>query len=173
LYTSPNFGDGSRKAFAHVQDFLASSTTQIHCIWYCVASDPSREIDPLEGEFLESLGGASQRPPAILVFTKYDEFVSETQLQWARDAGERGLSKVAVSHILGDLTVKRFEEKIGKRWDAVLAGAGPVQRVCVASEDAGSFERLAATTSAVVRDEEGRRAFATAQRNNAAVSTRG
>ena len=43
-------------------------------------------------------------------------------MDWIKSAQEKGMSKVAVAHILRDLTDKKFEEGIGKRWDTLLKG---------------------------------------------------
>lgn len=56
----------------------------------------------------------------LLLFTKYDEFVSQVQMDWIKSAQEKGMSKVAVAHILRDLVHKRFEDTIGKKWGQLL-----------------------------------------------------
>ncbi|KAK1774762.1 hypothetical protein QBC45DRAFT_424009 [Copromyces sp. CBS 386.78] len=43
-------------------------------------------------------------------------------MDWIRSAQEKGMSKVAVAHILRDLVTKKFEDAIGKRWDVLLEG---------------------------------------------------
>lgn len=159
----------------------------IHCIWYCVATEEGRSVSALEKRFFGGdLASVAPHVPALLVFTKYDEFVSRVQLTWSRDAEERGLSKVAVSHILKDLTSKKFEETIGKRWDDVMLdskGRSRVQRtarVCVAGcatvdDDDSSFGELAAATLKSLgewKEWHVKLAFAAAQRNSAAMSTR-
>ncbi len=132
-------------------------------------------MSELEEHFF-SIGWPSAAPavPLILVFTKYDEFVSQVQLDWAREAQQGGLSKVAVSHILRDLSSKKFEQEIGSRWDGVLNGTVP--RVCVSEgdedDDARSLEELTEKTLETLRERSVRYAFSTAQRNSALISTR-
>ncbi|KAK3905461.1 hypothetical protein C8A05DRAFT_12704 [Staphylotrichum tortipilum] len=182
IHTCLNFGTGDKKAYARVRDFLVSRSTpstqqedRIHCIWYCVASEEDRAVSELEEHFF-SIGRPSAAPgvPLILVFTKYDEFVSQVQLDWSREAQQQGLSKVAVSHILRDLSAKKFEQEIGRRWDNVLGGTAP--RVCVSEgdedDDARSLEELTEKTLASLRERSVRYAFSTAQRNSAMISTR-
>jgi hypothetical protein len=188
LYTSRNLGTGDERVYNNVCDFIrsrpsSSPSTQsgiaqqcIHCIWYCVASDEQRAVHPLEARFFAELNSIAPHVPVVLVFTKYDDFVSQVQLDWSRNAQGRGLSKVAVSHILRDLTVKRFERLIGRQWDDITQGRSKVltQRVCVASdlEDGdASFERLAVSTLGSLKDESIQLSFAVAQRNSASIST--
>ncbi|KAK3339950.1 hypothetical protein B0T25DRAFT_560968 [Lasiosphaeria hispida] len=195
VYTSPNFGSDDRATYQRVCDFLASrsSDTQqlqerIHCIWYCVASEEERLVSQQETRFFGGgLATVAPQVPVVLVFTKYDEFVGRVQLAWSRDAQERGLSKVALSYILRDLSTKRFYELIGKRWDDVLLdGQGRsrvrhVPRVCVSSgavdgdDDDSSFEALAKVTLESLREWKERHvklAFAAAQRSSVTISTR-
>ncbi|KAJ4385850.1 hypothetical protein N0V85_008048, partial [Neurospora sp. IMI 360204] len=95
---------------------------RLHCIWYCVSSaDPDRPISPAEQYFFHHLSQiVPQHVPVLLLFTKYDEFVSQVQMDWIRSAQEKGMSKVAVAHILRDLVAKRFEDTIGKKWGQLL-----------------------------------------------------
>jgi hypothetical protein len=124
--------------------------------------------------FFGGLHSAAPWVPLILVFTKYDEFVSQVKLDWSRGAQEQGLSKVAVSHILRDLSSKKFEKHIGQKWDEVLGGSVP--RVCVSSgdedDDVRSDEVLAEATLTALRNKSVKYAFAAAQRNSALISTR-
>jgi len=170
-----------------VCDFIKTHSSQaddknnIHCIWYCVAAEEQRTIHSLEKQFFKTLATIAPHIPVVLLFTKYDEFVGQVQLDWSRDAQERGLSKVAVTHILRDLSTKRFETMIGSKWDEVLQMGGTreqhrVQRVCVASDGDGgegeeSFEKLAEVTLAGLRERNVKLAFAVAQRNSALMST--
>jgi len=176
-----------------VCDFISSRDTEtqlldkrIHCIWYCVASEEERPISRLEAKFFGGeLPLVARQVPIIIAFTKYDDFISKVQLEWSKDAQERGLSKVAVTHILNDLTARRFEKTIAKRWDEVLlddkgrSKGRKVPRVCVASGDDpdgddSSFEALGTTTLESLRewkDWHVKLAFATAQRNSASIST--
>ena len=182
IHTCLNFGTGDDRRYDQVQDLLnsrASPTTKpedrIHCIWYCVASEEDRAVADLERRlFAGGMHSAASGTPIVLVFTKYEEFGSRVKNNWSRDASEQGLSKVAVSHILHELSARRFESHIGKKWDEVLNGAIP--RVCVLSgdsdEDARSFEALASVTLARLRERSVRYAFAAAQRNSALISTR-
>jgi hypothetical protein len=194
VYTSPNFGSDDEAVYSRVCNFVRERTApslpmgeHIHCIWYCVATEAARPVSELEKRFFGGdLASVAPHVPALLVFTKYDEFVSHVQLTWSRDAEERGLSKVAVSHILKDLTSKKFEEAIGRRWDDVLLdskGRSRVQRiarVCVAGcatveDDDSSFGELAAATLKSLgewKEWHVKLAFAAAQRNSAAMSTR-
>jgi hypothetical protein len=193
IYTSPNFGSEDEGAYRRVCDFLASRSSEstdlperIHCIWYCVASEEERAVSHLETRFFGGgLATVAPHVPMVLLYTKYDDFVSRVQMDWSHDAQQRGLSKVAVSHILKDLSTKRFEKSIKKRWDAVLLDdrgrymVQPVARVCVASGsdpdgDDSSFEKLATATLDSLRewkDWNVKLAFAAAQRNSATIST--
>ncbi|KAK5655765.1 hypothetical protein OQA88_5302 [Cercophora sp. LCS_1] len=196
IYTSPNFGTNNEDeaVYERVCGFIAERTAdavplqeRIHCIWYCVASEEERPVSGLERRFFGGeLHAVAPHVPVILVFTKYDDFVAKVQLDWSKDAQERGLSKVAVTHILRDLTAKRFEKTIQKRWDEVLLDAKgrpkvkEIQRVCVAGGDDpdgddSSFEELAKATLEVLKewhDWHVKLAFAAAQRNCASISTR-
>ncbi|KAL1841549.1 hypothetical protein VTJ49DRAFT_6922 [Mycothermus thermophilus] len=183
IFTGLNFGTGSggddEANYSRVCDFLtahASPSTplqdRIDVIWYCVASEEDRPISDLERRFFGVIGqgglcDVAPGLPVVLVFTKYDDFVERVRLEWSRDAQEKGLSKVAVSYILRDLATKRFEQEIA----AVV-----VPRVCVSSpdtdEDARSFEVLAETTLARLRDRNVKYAFAAAQRISALICTR-
>lgn len=91
--------------------------SRLHCIWYCVScADSSRPISPVESYFFHHLSQiVPHHVPVLLLFTKYDEFVSQVQMDWIREAQDKGMSKVAVAHILRDLTSKRFEDRIGRR----------------------------------------------------------
>jgi hypothetical protein len=152
-----------------------------------VATEETRPISAHEKRFFGgNLASVALHVPALLVFTKYDEFVSQVQLTWSRDAEERGLSKLAVKHILKDLASKQFDQGIGKRWDEVLLDSkgrsrvGPIARVCVAGyatveDDDSSFEDLATATLKSLgewKEWHVKLAFAAAQRNSAAISTR-
>jgi hypothetical protein len=183
IHTSLNLGTGDGSHYDRVCDFLRTHSTpsteqadRIHSIWYCVASEEHRSVAELEKRFFSSgLASAAPNVPIILVFTKYDEFVHKVKIDWSRDAQERGLSKLAVTHILQDLSSKKFEQNIGKKWDAVLSESIP--RVCVSSgdsdseDDTKSFEELAERTLAGLRDRSVKFAFAAAQRNSALIST--
>ncbi|KAK3311868.1 hypothetical protein B0H66DRAFT_594540 [Apodospora peruviana] len=190
VFTSPNFGAGDERAYKSVCDFLHSHSglpdekKNIHCIWYCVASEEQRAIHPLETKFFANLVNVAPHIPVVLLFTKYDDFVSRVELKWSKNAQQRGLSKVAVTHILRDLSTKRFEKTIGSKWDEALhlttpassASSGKhIQRVCVASDGDGdgeeSFEKLAVVTLAGLRDRSIKLAYAVAQRNSAFIST--
>lgn len=193
IYTSPNFQSDDEENYRRVCDFISSRDAEtelldkrIHCIWYCVAGEEERPVSRLEARFFGSeLALVAPQVPIIIAFTKYDHFVSKVQLDWSKNAQERGLSKVAVTHILNDLTTKRFEKTIAKRWDKVLlddkgrSKGRKVPRVCVASgddpgSDDSSFEALATTTLDSLRewkDWHVKLAFAAAQRNSASIST--
>ncbi|EAQ88852.1 hypothetical protein CHGG_05471 [Chaetomium globosum CBS 148.51] len=182
IHTNLNAGAGDDANYERIRDFLSSRATsstkqedRIHCVWYCVASEEGRSVTELEQRFFfGGLHSASPWVPLILVFTKYDEFVSQVKLDWSRGAQEQGLSKVAVSHILRDLSSKKFEKHIGQKWDEVLGGSVP--RVCVSSgdedDDVRSDEVLAEATLAALRNKSVKYAFAAAQRNSALISTR-
>ncbi|KAK4153514.1 hypothetical protein C8A00DRAFT_43576 [Chaetomidium leptoderma] len=183
IHTCLNFGTGDDSNYNRVCDFLTSRSApsikqenRIHCIWYCVASEENRSVSDLETRFFSSgLRLAAPGVPLVFVFTKYDEFVGQVKLDWSREAQERGLSKVAVSHILRDLSSKKFEQHIGKKWDHVLHGTIP--RVCVSGGDdddedgTRSFEELTTATLASLRERSVKYAFATAQRKSALIST--
>ncbi|KAM7195409.1 hypothetical protein V8F33_006750 [Rhypophila sp. PSN 637] len=191
VLTSLNFGTGDQQSFDSVVSFLESSSIQNnepHCIWYCVSAQESRTVHPLEIQFFKTLSTLAPHIPVVLVFTKYDEFVSQVRLDWSKDAEERGLSKVAVTHILRDLAVKRFEHSIGERWDEALQlgvdrssswQEHNVRRVCVAgSEGLGdddtepeSFLQLVGITLAGLKERSVKLAFAVAQRNSAFIDT--
>jgi hypothetical protein len=192
IHASLNFGPGTggdnEANYRRVHDFLAARASpstplqdRIHTIWYCVASEEDRLVGDLERRFFgnseDSLHAVAPGVPVTLVFTKYDDFVVRVKHEWSKDAEERGLSKVAVSYILRDLATKRFEQEIGERWDEVLRnGNSAIPRVCVSSpdvdEDARSFELLAETALARLRDRSVKLAFAAAQRISAPISTR-
>ncbi|KAK0704593.1 hypothetical protein B0H67DRAFT_649023 [Lasiosphaeris hirsuta] len=195
VYTSLNFGSDDGAGYQRVCDFLATRSSdslplheRIHCIWYCAASEEERIVSRLETRFFGGgLASVAPQVPVVLVFTKYDEFVGRVQLEWSRGADEHGLSKVALTHILRELSTKRFHELIGKRWDDVLLdGQGRsrvriVPRVCVASgavdgsDDDSSFEALAKVTLESLREWKQKHvklAFAAAQRSSATISTR-
>lgn len=183
IHTSPNFSAGDEDIYHTVCDFLTKRSASpnladhVHAIWYCVASQETREISALERKFFASDWIAVahvHHVPIVLAFTKYDEFVSQVQMDWMRrSAGDSGLSKVAVGHILRDLSGKKFEKTIGDKWDDLLNRA--IQRVCVSSgdsdDDVRSFEALAEKTLASLRDHDVKLAFAAAQRNSALIST--
>ncbi|KAK1762219.1 hypothetical protein QBC33DRAFT_290822 [Phialemonium atrogriseum] len=190
IHTSPNFGSGDEQAYARVCDFLkarqspsAAPADRIHCIWYCVACDEDRSVHGLEADFLAHLRSAAapDTPPAVLVFTKYEELVGRARLEWSRDERRSGAaSSVAVSHLIGDLASRRFEERIGGRWDGIVGGGGRVARVCVANDDGGDggvgggrsgFDALTGTTVAALKDWNAKLAFAAAQRNSPSIST--
>jgi hypothetical protein len=182
IHTCLNFGTADEANYDRVRAFLTSRSAastkpedRIHCVWYCVASEEDRSVGELESRFFTGdLHATAPHMPIILVFTKYDEYVSQVKLEWSRNADEHGLSKVAVSHILRDLSSKKFEKEIGKKWDEVLNGTIP--RVCVSSGDdedgTHSFEELIKATMAGLRDKHVKLAFAVAQRNSALISTR-
>lgn len=194
IYTSPNFWSDDETGYRRVCEFIASRSSEstelkdrIHCIWYCVASDEERPVSRLETRFFGGgLATVAPHVPVLLVYTKYDDFVSRVEMDWSHAAQQRGLSKVAVSHILKDLTTKRFEKTIKKRWDGVLLDergrykVQPVPRVCVASgtdpdDDDSTFEKLATATLDSLREWKHwdvKMAFAAAQRNSATISTR-
>lgn len=180
IHASPNFWSGDEKIYNRVLDFLKSRSAvakpehHIHCIWYCVASEESRGVGELEKRFfLDGLSQITPHVPVVLVFTKYEEFVSQVRLDWSRGSAERGLSKVAVSHILRDLSGKKFEQNIAIKWDCLLSAQIP--RVCVSSDDADddnrSFEQLTLSTLTVLRDRNIKYAFAAAQRHSPSIST--
>ncbi|KAM7193795.1 hypothetical protein V8F20_008270 [Naviculisporaceae sp. PSN 640] len=192
VLTSLNLGTGDQAAYDNICSFLESSsqtdvTHGIHCIWYCVSAQESRTVHPLEIQFFKTLSTLAPHIPVVLLFTKYDEFVAEVRLDWSKDAEERGLSKVAVSHILRDLATKKFERSIGERWDEALHLGEKrtsswqehnVRRVCVAgSEGVGdddkeeSFLELVGITLAGLRARCVKLAFAVAQRNSAFIDT--
>lgn len=182
IHTNLNLGASDDANYDRIREFLASRATpstkqedRIHCIWYCVASEEGRSVTEFEQRFFfGGLHSAAPWVPLILVFTKYDEFVSQVKLDWSRGAQEQGLSKVAVSHILRDLSSKKFEKHIGQKWDEVLGGSVP--RVCVSSgdedDDVRSDEVLAEATLTALRNKSVKYAFAAAQRNSALISTR-
>lgn len=194
IYTSPNFGSDDEAIYRRVHDFISSRNTEsrplqerIHCVWYCVASEEERPISRLETRFFSGeIASIAPQVPVILAFTKYDDFVSKVQLDWSKDAEERGLSKVAVTHILNDLTANRFNKTIGKRWDEVMLDekgkpkGRRVPRVCVASgtdpeDDDSTFEALTTTTLESLgewKESRVRLAFAAAQRSSATISTK-
>jgi hypothetical protein len=139
-----------------------------------VASEVGRPVGELERRFFnETLGSLASNVPAVLVFTKYNEFVGQVQLDWSHDAQAYGQSKVAVSHILRDLSSEKFEKQIGRKWaDALGDNNGSIlPRVCVSEDDGISFLALAETTLAGLRQRCVRFAFAAAQRNSASIST--
>jgi hypothetical protein len=181
IHTCLNFATNDDANYDRVRDFLLSRATpstkqedRIHCIWYCVASEEGREVADLERRFFSTgLHTNAANIPLILAFTKYDEFVSQVRLDWARDAQQRGLSKVAVAHILRDLSSKKFENRIGKKWDEVLNGSIPRVRVSGGDDEdaARSFEELTVDTLARLRERSVKYAFAAAQRNSATIST--
>lgn len=95
--------------------------------------------------------------------------------EWYRDEQKRGMSKVAASHILRDLTTHEFNKQIGHKWDAVI-GDQRISKLCVATDDDGGhagMERLAIGTFAELKGKDERLAFAAAQRVSPALSTRG
>ncbi|KAK3400809.1 hypothetical protein B0T20DRAFT_153478 [Sordaria brevicollis] len=148
IYTSPNFYSPSAPSdpsytlasttLRTVASFISSRTSlaniesvapdvitndeRLHCIWYCVSSsDTTRPISPVESYFFHHLSSiVPHHIPVLLLFTKYDEFVSSVQMDWIREAQEKGMSKVAVAHILRDLVEKRFEDRVGKKWEGLL-----------------------------------------------------
>ncbi|CCC14349.1 hypothetical protein SMACR_08935 [Sordaria macrospora] len=103
---------------------VITSDNRLHAIWYCVSSaDTSRPISPVESYFFHHLSQiVPHHVPVLLLFTKYDEFVSQVQMDWIKSAQEKGMSKVAVAHILRDLVTKKFEDTIGRKWDGLLKG---------------------------------------------------
>ncbi|KAK4187141.1 hypothetical protein QBC35DRAFT_464069 [Podospora australis] len=183
IHASPNFSSGDENIYHTVCDFLTERSSSpnladhVHVIWYCVASQQTREISSLEKKFFRGdwiTVAHAHHIPIILTFTKYDEFVSQVMMDWLRNSsGDSGLSKVAVGHILRDLSTKKFEKTIGSKWDSLLDKV--IQRVCVSSgdsdDDLRSFEALAEKTLASLRDHEVKVAFAAAQRNSAYIST--
>ncbi|KAK4227798.1 hypothetical protein QBC38DRAFT_526160 [Podospora fimiseda] len=180
VHASPNFLSGDQEAYERVLDFLKIRSAapkledHIHCIWYCVASEESRGVGELEKRFfLNGLAQISPHVPIVLVFSKYEEFMAKVALEWSKGANERGLSKIAVGHILRDLSGKRFEQDIASKWDGFLSANIP--RVCVSSDDEDddnrSFEQLTLSTLATLRDTNVRYAFAAAQRHSASIST--
>ncbi|VBB87205.1 Putative protein of unknown function [Podospora comata] len=182
VHASPNFLNGDQKNYNRVLEFLsrrsasADYTEHIHMIWYCVStSEEDRGISDLEKHFFTQ-DITSVHVPVVLVYTKYDEFVSRIMLEWMKGAGstERGVSKVAVGHILKDISSKRFEEDIGCHWNMILPFSIP--RVCVSSgdedDDIRSFQQLANSTLASLKGEaDVKLAFATAQRSSPVIST--
>lgn len=182
LHTSANFGSGDNGAYKAVCDFLKAKqqssnvADHIHCIWYCVSCDDDRTIHGLEAEFFRELPSLAPATPAILVFTKYEELIASVRQEWYRDEQKRGVSRVAASHILRDMTTHEFQKRIGRRWDAIL-GDQHVPKLCVATDDDSSghagMERLAAGTLAELKGRSERLAFAAAQRSSPAISTKG
>ncbi|KAK0719053.1 hypothetical protein B0T21DRAFT_374668 [Apiosordaria backusii] len=182
IHVSPNFLNGDQKNYDRVLDFLskrsasADQADNVHMIWYCVsASEENRGISDLEKHFFTQ-DITSVRVPIVLVYTKYDEFVSHVMLEWMKGAGstERGVSKIAVGHVLKDISAKKFEENIARHWDKTLSFSIP--RVCVSSgdedDDIRSFQQLATSTLASLKgDSEVKLAFATAQRSSALISS--
>lgn len=208
IFTSHNFSTGDEGIYARVLNFInqggGSSDpshlqplsprslppgpdlyNSVHCIWYCVACEEDRQVHPLEKRFFNQVAAGLIAPhiPVVLLFTKYDLFVNQVELDWSRDAQERGLSKVAVTHILRDLTQKRFDKTIGRRWKEEALSGGSIPHVCVGSgQDVGDddadvgdgdagFERVAVTTLENLRDRNVKFAFATAQRNSAHIAS--
>jgi hypothetical protein len=49
--------------------------------------------------------------PLVLVFTKDGEFVRQVKLDWSRDAKERGLSQLAVSHVFREVLTSNIRGK--------------------------------------------------------------
>jgi hypothetical protein len=114
-----------KSSLSHIESVAPDVITndeRLHCIWYCVScSDSSRPISPVESYFFHHLSQiVPHHIPVLLLFTKYDEFGSSVQMDWIREAQEKGMSKVAVAHILRDLVAKRFEDRIGKKWGELL-----------------------------------------------------
>ncbi|OIW22515.1 hypothetical protein CONLIGDRAFT_587335 [Coniochaeta ligniaria NRRL 30616] len=181
LHTSANFGSGDKEAYKAAVDFLearqqsSNVADRVHCIWYCVSCDDDRTIHGLEAEFFRQLPSVAPATPAILVFTKYEELIASVRQEWYRDEQKRGVSKVAASHILRDLTAHEFQKRIGRRWDAIL-GDEHVPKLCVATDDDSSghagMERLAAGTLAELKGKNERLVFAAAQRSSPAISTK-
>ncbi|KAK4639849.1 hypothetical protein QC761_701300 [Podospora bellae-mahoneyi] len=182
VHASPNFLNGDQKNYNRVLEFLsrrsasADYTEHVHMIWYCVSTnEEDRGISDLEKHFFTQ-DIISVHIPVVLVYTKYDEFVSRVMLEWMKGAGstERGVSKVAVGHILKDISSKKFEEDIGRNWNMILPFSIP--RVCVSSgdedDDIRSFQQLANSTLASLKGEaDVKLAFATAQRSSPVIST--
>ncbi|KAK4650937.1 hypothetical protein QC762_701300 [Podospora pseudocomata] len=182
VHASPNFLNGDQRNYNRVLEFLsrrsasADYTEHVHMIWYCVStSEEDRCISDLEKHFFTQ-DITSVHVPVVLVYTKYDEFVSRVMLEWMKGAGstERGVSKVAVGHILKDISSKKFEEDIGRHWNMILPFSIP--RVCVSSgdedDDIRSFQQLANSTLASLKGEaDVKLAFATAQRSSPVIST--
>ncbi|KAK4662249.1 uncharacterized protein QC763_701300 [Podospora pseudopauciseta] len=182
VHASPNFLNGDQKNYNRVLEFLsrrsasADYTEHVHMIWYCVStSEEDRGISDLEKHFFTQ-DITSVHVPVVLVYTKYDEFVSRVMLEWMKGAGstERGVSKVAVGHILKDISSKKFEEDIGRHWNMILPFSIP--RVCVSSgdedDDIRSFQQLANSTLVSLKGEaDVKLAFATAQRSSPVIST--
>ncbi|KAK0663913.1 hypothetical protein QBC41DRAFT_328966 [Cercophora samala] len=182
VHASPNFLNGDQQNYNRVLEFLAKRsasadhTEHVHMIWYCVStSEQDRGISDLEKHFFTQ-DVASVHVPIVLVYTKYDEFVSQVMLEWMKGAGstERGVTKVAVGHILKDISSKKFEDEIGRHWNMILPFSIP--RVCVSSgdedDDIRSFQQLANSTLASLKGEaDVKLAFATAQRSSPVIST--
>lgn len=182
VHASPNFLNGDQKNYNRVLEFLsrrsasADHTEHVHMMWYCVStSEEDRGISDLEKHFFTQ-DITSVHVPVVLVYTKYDEFVSRVMLEWMKGAGstERGVSKVAVGHILKDISSKKFEEDIGRHWNTILPFSIP--RVCVSSgdedDDIRSFQQLATSTLVSLKGEaDVKLAFATAQRSSPVIST--
>jgi len=182
LHTSANFGTGDKEAYKAVADFLearqhsSNVADRIHCIWYCVSCDDDRTIHGLEAEFFRQLPTLAPATPAILVFTKYEELIANVRQEWYRDEQRRGISKVAASHILRDLTNHEFKKRIGRRWDAIL-GDAKIPKLCVATDDEwnphAGMERLAVGTLSELKGKGERLSYAAAQRGSPAISTQG
>ncbi|EGS17831.1 uncharacterized protein CTHT_0071850 [Thermochaetoides thermophila DSM 1495] len=182
IHTSLNLGAADESDYHRLCDFLRSRSTlttplqdRIHCIWYCVASEEDRSVLEIEARFLtKGLPSAAPNVPLVLVFTKYEEFVARVKIEWSRDAQEQGLSKVAVSHILRDLSSKKFEQAIGRKWNGVLEASVP--RVKISSgdseDDVRSFEELAESTLSTLQNRSVKFVYAAAQRNSAFISAR-
>lgn len=189
IFTSPNLLADDERTYHAICDFLDAHqgpdvplAKHIHMIWYCAAAEEDRPVSDLGRRFFANLATIAPHVPVVLLFTKYEEFLSRVQLDWAHDAQERGMSKVAVTHILRDLATKRFDETIGKKWDdALLVAPGRsdsrqrVPRVCVQGGGEGdsdeSFEQVVTTTLGCLRERDVKVAFAAAQRCSASIST--
>ncbi|KAK4043854.1 hypothetical protein C8A01DRAFT_31954 [Parachaetomium inaequale] len=107
IHTCLNFGNSDDANYDRVRDFLISRVA------FPTKQEDCASFPPV----CNRLHPAAPGVPLVFVFTKYDEFVSQVKLDWSRDAEERRLSKVAVSPIRRDLSSKKFNKHIGRKWD--------------------------------------------------------
>ncbi|KDQ53808.1 hypothetical protein JAAARDRAFT_136734 [Jaapia argillacea MUCL 33604] len=84
---------GSSEEFKIVQDFIKqrgmerASQRQLHAIWYCLPTDNvSRLLTGAEGRFFQECDPGTV--PVIAIYTKFDDFVLQTQLFFVSNGWE-------------------------------------------------------------------------------------
>ncbi|KDQ53819.1 hypothetical protein JAAARDRAFT_136564 [Jaapia argillacea MUCL 33604] len=166
FHDSRGFECGSTKEFKIVQDFIeqrgieGASWKQFHAIWYCLPTDNASRL--LTGVIINE----SFAVPMIMIYTKFDDFVLQTQ-QFFMSQGEQEEDAFEKASLLAP---NRFTEEYAKvfnktRFPPLMDDVSFTYYIDMDKPDA-NCDKLLEKTADALGDDTLRQLFVCIQKNN-------